>query len=429
MSHRWRVVAISILVLASSFTLTRGAGTIIKNLQPFTDPSGTLETYSTQGSLDISNPFFHSLGTNGRSCSSCHAPSDAWSVSVAHLQDRFQATQGLDPIFQAVDGANCPSADVSNPSAFSLLLNKGLIRMSLPVPPGAEFTVVINNDPYSCPETTTSSLALHRRPLPSANLPFLSAIMWDGRESNLTTQARNATIVHSNSAQPPTDAELQPIVSLETSLFTAQATDNLAGSLTAKGAQGGPKALSQQTFFPGINPDGIDVFTIYSRWEGLGGSTKAAQQGSIANGEMLFNNRPMRITGVAGLNDVRGEETVNGTCGTCHNAPNLGSSSGFGMMNIGTGTPKPDLPSYVLKCTDGTQVVSSDPGRAMVTGKCADIGKFKVPSMRGLAARAPYFHDGSAATLREVIDFYDQRFGMLLTEEEKTDLIAFMNSL
>lgn len=65
----------------------------------------------------------------------------------------------------------------------------------------------------------------------------------------------------------------------------------------------------------------------------------------------------------------------------------------------------------------------------MATGKSADIGKFKVSSTCGLAARAPYFHAGSAATLRQVLDFYDQRFGMLLTEEEKADLIAFMNSL
>jgi cytochrome c peroxidase len=65
----------------------------------------------------------------------------------------------------------------------------------------------------------------------------------------------------------------------------------------------------------------------------------------------------------------------------------------------------------------------------LITGKCADIGKFKVPSVRGLAARAPYFHDGSAATLLEVINFYDQRFGMLLSQEEKADLVAFLNSL
>ena len=50
-----------------------------------------------------------------------------------HLQQRFQITQGTDPVFRAVDGANCPSADVSTvearSSAYSLLLNKGLIRM------------------------------------------------------------------------------------------------------------------------------------------------------------------------------------------------------------------------------------------------------------------------------------------------------------
>jgi len=74
-------------------------------------------------------------------------------------------------------------------------------------------------------------------------------------------------------------------------------------------------------------------------------------------------------------------------------------------------------------------VLSSDPGRALITGKCADIAKFKIPSMRGLPARAPYFHDGSAATLLQVIDFYDQRFGMLLSPEEKDDLVAFLNSL
>ena len=98
-------------------------------------------------------------------------------------------------------------------------------------------------------------------------------------------------------------------------------------------------------------------------------------------------------------------------------------------MNIGTASFRNDLPFYTLLCSDGTQVSSSDPGRALTTGKCADVGKFKVPSMRALAARAPYFHDGSAGTLLEVINFYDQRFGMLLSPEEKVDLVAFLNAL
>jgi cytochrome c peroxidase len=144
---------------------------------------------------------------------------------------------------------------------------------------------------------------------------------------------------------------------------------------------------------------------------------------------MLFNNRPMNISVVPGFNDVQGQALITGTCTSCHNTPNVGSDSSFAMMNIGTTSPSPDLPSYVVHCNDGTQVAVSDLGRALVTGKCADIGKFKVPSMRGLPARAPYFHNGSAATLLDVVNFYDQRFTMGLTVEEKADLVAFMNTL
>ena len=107
---------------------------------------------------------------------------------------------GRGPDFRASDGANCPSADVSTlaaaTSAYSQLLNHGLIRMTVPVPANAEFSIVSINDPYQCPETTASQPALYRRPLPSTNLKFLNGIMWDGREPDLQTQAMDATLVH-----------------------------------------------------------------------------------------------------------------------------------------------------------------------------------------------------------------------------------------
>jgi len=71
----------------------------------------------------------------------------------------------------------------------------------------------------------------------------------------------------------------------------------------------------------------------------------------------------------------------------------------------------------------------TDIGRAMVTGKWSDVGKFKGPILRGLAARAPYFHNGSAATLEDAVDFYDTRFHIGLTKREKADLVAFLNAL
>lgn len=49
--------------------------------------------------------------------------------------------------------------------------------------------------------------------------------------------------------------------------------------------------------------------------------------------------------------------------------------------------------------------------------------------LRGIAARAPYFHNGAAADLHELVNFYDQRFSMHLTDGQKSDLVAFLNSL
>ena len=48
---------------------------------------------------------------------------------------------------------------------------------------------------------------------------------------------------------------------------------------------------------------------------------------------------------------------------------------------------------------------------------------------RGLAARAPYFSNGSAATLRELVDFYDRRYSIGYSEQEKRDLVAFLGAL
>ncbi len=65
----------------------------------------------------------------------------------------------------------------------------------------------------------------------------------------------------------------------------------------------------------------------------------------------------------------------------------------------------------------------------MISGNCADIGKTKGPILRALAARAPYFHNGSAATLLDVVNFYNVRFTLGLSEHEKSDLVAFLRSL
>lgn len=436
------------------------AGTKLPNPLNSKDATGTLSTYSTAGGVDQANPFFQSLGTNGRTCASCHVASDAWSITPPDLQARFNSSNGTDPIFRPNDGANCPSDDVSTlearQAAYSELLNKGLIRVSLPVLDTAAFSITQIQDPYNCPETTASQPALYRRPLPATNLDFLSAVMFDGRETiknssgtidlnaSLTQQATDATLGHAQAAAPPTSQQLAQIVAFETALYTAQANDINAGNLSTQGGHGGAFSLSTQPFYLGINdslggdPTGAqfnpNVFTLYNKWANL---NSQPNRQAVARGQALFNTFPIAITGVGGLNDALGQPSINGTCTTCHDSPNVGNHSFSVPLNIGT-TAYPaasaldisGLPVYTVQCSDGTPPVQvTDIGRAMISGQCADIGKVKGPILRGLAGRAPYFHNGAAATLNDAVEFYNQRFNLNLTDQQKSDLVAFLQTL
>ena len=123
-----------------------------------------------------------------------------------------------------------------------------------------------------------------------------------------------------------------------------------------------------------------------------------------------------------------------GTCTTCHDTPNSGNHSIPAPLDIGltdASRRTPDLPLYTLRHTSAPfeMVQTTDPGRALITGKWKDVGRFKGPILRDLAARAPYFHNGSAASLMDAVEFYNQRFSIGLTEQEEDDLVAFLLTL
>jgi len=426
------------------------------------DGFGQLRTFTTSGAFDLENPFFKDLGTNGRTCFTCHRPDQGWTITPEDVQRRFVESDGLDPIFRVNDGSNCENADISTlqkrRSAFSLLLSRGLIRVGLEVPPGADFTVDEVDDPYGCYAPQTS-VSMYRRPLPATNLKFLSAVMWDGRESSPTTtiledlaqQADDATMGHAQAARHLSDQERQTIVEFEMALFTAQAVSSDAGPLRAGGANGGPIALSAQPFFIGINdPVGLNptgapfdrrAFGVFDAWTSASDAPSDIRQArrAVARGQEIFNTRPIVIAGVAGLNNqtfpsgVTVPDPFTGTCTICHDTPNAGNHSVKAPLNIGltdTARRTADMPLYTLRrVSTGDTVRTTDPGRAMITGKWEDIGKFKGPILRGLAARAPYFHNGSAATLEDVIDFYESRFNLGLSPQERSDLLAFLRAL
>ena len=438
------------------------------------DASGQIGSLNTAGpTVTATNAFFQNLGSNGRTCFSCHQPGDGWGISTSSIRFTFLTSAGTAPIFRPVDGAVCPTADVSSVtarrSAYSLLLSKGLIRIGLPVPATAEFSITAVADPYGCNTNPATGLtgpqagivSMYRRPLPSTNLGFINAIMWDGREPSLQSQAADATLIHAQGAAAPTTDQINQIVAFETAQLTAQSHDDAAGDLSADHATGGPSGLvaTLAAFFPGINdplggnPKGLPfsrvIFNLYDSWATATSWDHLFGRLAVLRGQTIFNTKPIAITGVNGLNDSLGVPTINGFCGTCHDSPNVGNHSVKLPINIGIANAGPfdastgtgavaaldisGLPVFSVSCVSGPNQGKSytvtDLGRAMISGKCADIGKVKGPILRGLAARAPYFHNGSAATLDDVVTFYQQRFGINFTDQEKSDLVAFLKTL
>jgi len=310
-----------------------------------------------------------------------------------------------------------------------MLLKKGMIRVELPVPAGAEFTVVHADNPYRC---ATQNVAVYRRPLPSTNLRFLTAIMWDGREPSLLSQANDATTGHAQGHDLPS-AVRQQIVDFEMSLSTAQIVGR-GGKLDEHGNRGGAFPLFSQNFFPGIN-DPLDPSKHFTpnAFDLFGSGEDSDDRGAIARGQAIFNTKAISIRDVGGLNDVLGAAVIPGTCTTCHNTPNVGNHSVPLAVNLGVNDAihrTPDMPLYLLANTTTHETVQTmDPGRALVTGKWKDIGKTKGPILRALSGRAPYFHNGSAATLKDAVDFYDTRFAIGFSAREKSDLVAFLGSL
>ncbi len=490
------------LVIAGTLSgqLLSSNRTFIPNGTPFLNPGGASETYSTvSGGIDETGPFFQSLGTNGRSCATCHQPSDGMSVSALNVSLRFLQSQGLDPIFRPVDGSNCDhNIDVSTVSgryaAYSLLRTRGLIRIAIAVPANADYAVTAVSNPYGCNESNV--ISQYRRPLPATNLPFLTTVMWDGRESSpltgttkiqfanypsslqsdLAHQTVDATVGHAQGdGTRPTSAEQQEIVNFEMALFTAQSFGFLTGPLNTNGASGGPVPLVSLPFFVTINssvhallpsgseqPGGLvapgdgqftsNIFDLYNAWSGFPSHDFRA---SVARGQSIFNTTPITITGVAGINDDVSEgglvsggiPSLTGTCGTCHDTPNVGNHSFPTPLNIGTGDLSPSNSSVNLGQLDVgylpqitvCQLVNgvpgsnckttSDLGQALIDGKFAHVGKIKGPILRGLSARAPYFHNGSAQTLLDIVHFYEKRFGLVLSPQDELDLFNFLSVL
>jgi cytochrome c peroxidase len=351
------------------------------------DQFGVLESSSSNNfNTGATNGFFANLGTNGRTCGSCHVEADAWTFTPLHAQ----LLAHDDPLFAPVDGSDCPPVSANqepNRENSSMVLKYGVIRIQLAIPTTAGFTLASTTNPKGCAippgsPAISGDLFLFRRPLPSTNLLLLSAVMWDGRETlqkittlageestapllfDLADQANSATTTHAQGAPIAGTQAQQDIVNFEMGLSTAQVilVPDFSIALLDVGADGGANYLQNTvapTFFIGVNnplsaPFTNTVFTLYSAWEPSSPEYRHLNpvQQAIGRGEAIFNTTTFVIHDVPGLNSVStdplynpadplaGQDVVAG-CGLCHNNPNVGNHSTALAINIGVTMARP----------------------------------------------------------------------------------------
>lgn len=176
----------------------------------------------------------------------------------------------------------------------------------------------------------------------------------------------------------------------------------------------------------------------------------AAFERSVLSGNSPFDRFVAGDQGALSEPARRGWELWNGKarCNTCH--PFGGATPNFSdnkFHNIGVAAKGRDFATLARRAaseSDPAQLAFhpdfSELGRFVVTRQPKDIGAFKTPGLRDVALTAPYMHDGSEATLLDVVVFYDKGgepnpyldggiVPLHLTDQEKQDLVAFMEAL
>jgi cytochrome c peroxidase len=419
---------------ANQHDLSSELGDSVPNNYAHDSSTGKAASFSLQGEVRFDGEFFQAQGTNGRSCATCHAPEDGWSIRVETARRFFDQTDGLHPLFSRQD-ANVPGLpddavdSVEERRAQFTMLLKGLFTRNVTLPADnpatnptftRQFDLVEVNDPFGVSRVTgtagsaTGRMWFFRRPLPTANFKS-HRVMWDGANTvgvdlraGLVKQAiGNVSGAQQGPVLLADDPIIQEIVSYEADMFNAQLRIPGVGRLDEDGATGGPEHLAYQ-------PLEIGPFTLFDAWTDDQDNPRRAQ---IARGQALFN----------GVN-------ANGrSCAGCHNAANDGQSFGGTMFDVGASNPQfanADMAVFTFQNREtGERKQSTDGGRGIRTGLWADLNKFKTPSLRGLAARPPFFHNGIAATLGDVVAHYQAALGFVYTPEEAADLVAFMNAL
>jgi hypothetical protein len=374
---------------------------------------GFAATFATTGSVDLSNAYFTAQGNNGRHCGTCHALEAGWSMTGELVTTMFLLTAGTHPIFANNLDTDRPTADMSTPEArwsATTMLRQGKFTRKVGLPVTRDYDLVGTVDPFGV--STPTTLFWFRRPMPTANLRshivHFDSAMTVGTDlrAGLLKQAR-ANITAAQQGAAAADPTVEEIADYEVTVSHAQIFVFGVGRLDADGAHGGPERAAAQPFVAGR-------FDLFDAWQ----TSPNPKRKQIWRGQELFNN----------VNPPSGKR-----CGGCHSAANLGLNVAGTLFDVGAARPEianPDMAVFTFQSrADGSLHRTTDPGWGLRDGQFAHLSKFKVPNLRGLAARAPYFHGGTAPDLESVIRHYEDQLGFVFTTAEESDLAAFLTAL
>ncbi len=329
------------------------------------------------------------FGGNGRTCVTCHSL-DTGTINPAQVQALY-STSPTDPLFRPID------SDDGAGDSYTSLQQRATVRVTIPLPPGVQLV----SDP------TATSITLRRAIPTTINTPALDPnLMWDGREPDLVSQARDAILGHAQATIVPTLDQLQLITAFE------QGPTFFSSEVLRQYAAGGPAPT-----WPAGNTD----------------SEKRGRRWFVQDSAAPRFN----------------------ICGQCHGGPMTNETQSNSGLPVGKHFQTVDVsefnlannPTYQFTFPDPKHpgqtivVTTPDPGRALITGNYADVNFFKIPPLWGVKNTAPYFHDNSAATLDDLMVQYKKHMATFLsatatypiphvpTDQDSADIIAYLNLL
>ena len=292
---------------------------------------------------------------------------------------------------------------------------------------------------------------------PDTGLPTSMNMMADARVTTLKAQAADAARTHLGCTSGLPAAALERIVAFEQQIYAAQAHDARGRRARRRAPPGfGPRNLAAAPAGVLGNNTTRYVFPLGDAWrERRGnGDGRATREGARRDRarprrvhvphvlhprlDALEQRRPRQSRQAHVLDVPRHAHDRHGRRerldGHRHDESAVGAR--------GAAEPVDDARRRSCRCSRSRATPTSRRIRfsaasstrrtraaRSISGKCNDVGAIVMQQFRGLAARAPYFSNGSAATLRELVDFYDRRYSIGYSEQEKRDLVAFLAAL